>query len=341
MKKVLKMCVLIAAMMLSAFISAPTVMADNLKTLVADTPGNVIEGKAGWLFLKEELEHMAAGPFWGEAAGAASKTTKKEFADPVPAIVDFNKQLHELGVELLFVPIPPKALIYGENLPGDFSEDLNGVNENYDSFFKILADQGVHVLDMREAFHDQKSKQQLYCATDTHYSGAGLKLVADSLAKTVAAAKWSSDIPRKEYVTQERSISIKGDLAVMAELDREERLLLDFVTVSDTGGGVTADPASPLLLLGDSHTLVYSTGGEMHAKGAGLLENLVGKTGFPIDLLGVRGSGATPARIKLYQQNRRNPEYMATKKMVIWCLTARELTGAGGWRKVPVVPVKK
>ena len=56
--------------------------------------------------------------------------------------------------------------------------------------------------------------------------------------------------------------------------------------------------------------------------------------GVPIDLVGVRGSGATPARMSLLRRR----DNMAGKKLVIWCFTAREFTEApGGWRKLPVI----
>jgi hypothetical protein len=55
-----------------------------------------------------------------------------------------------------------------------------------------------------------------------------------------------------------------------------------------------------------------------------------------VDRIGVRGSGATPSRIKLYQRSRKKPDFLKNKKTVIWCLSARELTGPGGWRKIPI-----
>jgi alginate O-acetyltransferase complex protein AlgJ len=56
--------------------------------------------------------------------------------------------------------------------------------------------------------------------------------------------------------------------------------------------------------------------------------------------VGVRGSGATPARINLYRRSQSDPLYWDTKKLVVWCFTAREFTECGptGWR---ILPVKK
>ena len=94
---------------------------------------------------------------------------------------------------------------------------------------------------------------------------------------------------------------------------------------------------SPILLLGDSHTLVFHAGEDMHGAGAGLADQLALELGFPVDVIGVRGSGATPARINLM----RRQDNLAGKKLVIWCFSAREFTEAsGGWRLVPVIGKK-
>ena len=101
--------------------------------------------------------------------------------------------------------------------------------------------------------------------------------------------------------------------------------------------GVPDDRSSPILLLGDSHCLVFHGGKEMHAAGSGLADHLAWEAHRPIDVLGVRGSGATASRISLYRRGRRSEGYLAGKKLIIWCLSARDFTEADGWRKVPLV----
>ena len=70
----------------------------------------------GWLFLPAELRHIGAGRFWGEDAAKVCRATDPAAADPLPAILDFKRQLAEAGIELIFVPVPPKAIIYPEGL---------------------------------------------------------------------------------------------------------------------------------------------------------------------------------------------------------------------------------
>jgi len=110
---------------------------------------------------------------------------------------------------------------------------------------------------------------------------------------------------------------------------------------TDTEGApipVAPEPSSPIVLLGDSHTLVFHDGGDMHANGAGLADQLALELGFAVDLVGVRGSGATAARINLLRRAQATPGYWASKKLVIWCFAAREFTESDGWRNVPIGP---
>jgi alginate O-acetyltransferase complex protein AlgJ len=74
----------------------------------------MVPGDEGWLFLRGELRHIGVGPFWGEAAAKVSRASSPEKADPLPAIVDFHEQLEKLGIDLLVVPVPCKALVYPE-----------------------------------------------------------------------------------------------------------------------------------------------------------------------------------------------------------------------------------
>src|SRR3954462_2013145 len=71
-----------------------------------------VAGKDGWLFLTSELRFLAQGVFWGDAAAKVSRAKKRDAADPIPAIVDFDRQLKARGIKLYVVPIPAKAAIY-------------------------------------------------------------------------------------------------------------------------------------------------------------------------------------------------------------------------------------
>jgi hypothetical protein len=195
------------------------------------------------------------------------------------------------------------------------------------------------VIDLLPKLLEQRDQAQLYCRTDSHYSGAGLELFAAAAAEALKKEGWYEGVAKKEFAATKLPLKINGDLRQMAGgAGSEEDLELQVVTAKGDGKSVESDPNSPVILLGDSHTLVFQAGGDLHAKGAGLFDHLSAGLGFAVDLLGVRGSGVTPARIKLFQRAKQDPNYLAGKKALIWCFAAREFTGAGGWKEIPVAP---
>ena len=92
-----------------------------------------------------------------------------------------------------------------------------------------------------------------------------------------------------------------------------------------------------MLLLGDSHTLFLSSGGDMLAENAGLAECLAAELKMPVDRIGVKGSASTVVRTNLYRKAAKSPDWIKGKKIVIWCFSAREFTESTSiWPKVPI-----
>ncbi len=292
----------------------------------------VVEGNEGWLFFGPELRHLAAGKFWGEAAAQVSKARRPEWADPLPAILDFHKQLLEMGVKLVLVPVPPKAIVYPDKLrPAAATQPR--LDTHHQAFYELLREKGIKVLDLTPLFlsNREHSNGFMYCQQDTHWSGIATVLAAEEIANSVRTEL--GDIPKTNFQSEWKTVEITGDLwTALDEPSRvKEKLSLRFV-------GTESSPASPVVLLGDSHTLVFHAGGDMHAEGAGLADQLALELGFAVDLVGVRGSGATAARINLLRRAQATPDYWANKKVMIWVFAAREFTESDGWRTVPIGP---
>jgi hypothetical protein len=304
--------------------------------LSAATGTTPVQGKSGWLFFAPELRHLGAGKFWGDRAAAVSNASKSEYADPLPAILDFHEQLKSVGIELILVPVPAKALIYPDKLPGTFAGSGPRLDPHHQEFYALLRDAGINVVDLVPAFVADR-EPSLYCLRDTHWSGRACVIAARRIAAGLSSRPWLAGLSKQTFATEERETEITGDLARLANPDApaKEKLRLRFVgTPTDP---VPPDPQSPVLLLGDSHCLVFHDGGDMHTRGAGLPDQLAAELGFAVDLVAVRGSGATPARVNLLRKARADTDYLARKKAVIWCFSVREFTESAGWQKVPVV----
>jgi alginate O-acetyltransferase complex protein AlgJ len=297
-----------------------------------------VAGKDGWLFLTAELRHLGVGRFWGDAAMAASRSTRQDAADPLPAILDFQAQLKQAGIELVFMPVPAKAAIYPDKLldapaPKQGDRGLTGAD---DEFLKLCAGHGVSVLDLAPAFRAARTDETVpvYCLTDSHWSGRGCEVAAELLSKAIRARPWFAGVSVRKFKSERRDRKITGDLTEIVGGNVPAETLRLRVVTDDSGAPPSDWRESPVLLMGDSHTLVFHAGEDMHGTGAGLADQLAFELGFPVDVVGVRGSGATPARINLM----RRQDNLAGKKLVIWCFSVREFTEApGGWRLVPVI----
>jgi hypothetical protein len=169
-------------------------------------------GVDGWLFLTSELRFLSIARFWGEDAVKVSDSPKTEWADPLPAIVDFNDQLKRRGIQLLLVPIPSKAEIYPEKIsPG---VDISGGDPapSLQLFYDELRAKGVDVLVLAPRFLEYRAKEQdaLFCKSDTHWTGLGCVLAAQAIAET--RTKLTEPPSKNDYASNWVNVSIQGDL---------------------------------------------------------------------------------------------------------------------------------
>ncbi len=307
------------------------------------------ESKRPWLFFTAELRSAFSGPFWGDKAAAASRSSNPKFADPLPPIRDFHKQLKQAGIELWIVPVPAKVAVYprqcAPKLPPmplgtpDPGRTKSRIDQSHADFYKLLGNEGITVIDLTDEFRGPQgdvNNLPRFCLTDSHWSGAGVRLAATTIGGKVKKADWYLTIPKLKFQTEPLSVEITGDLATLFNEKNPPREKLDLTRVFQMVDGkpvsVADDPNSPILLLGDSHTLVFHDP-TMYAEGCGLADHLAEQLGFAMDVIGVRGSGANAARLNW----RRREDPLIGKKLVIWCFSMREFTeNTDGWRAIPI-----
>ena len=158
---------------------------------------SVVTGKGGWLFFAPELRHLSVGQYWGDAAKKVSRASNPDFADPLPAILDFKVQLDSAGIEMIFVPIPAKATIYPEMI-SEHGATTARTDEQHLKFYDILRKQSVNVLDLTDLFLKNRFTDSgpLYCKQDTHWSGQACVLAAEAIAKAIGEPPWMAEIPK-------------------------------------------------------------------------------------------------------------------------------------------------
>ncbi|MEY2501623.1 MAG: alginate O-acetyltransferase complex protein AlgJ [Verrucomicrobiota bacterium] len=312
---------------------AATVATLEKKNVAATT------GADGWLFFGGELRLLSLGRFWGSDAAKVSRAHKADLADPVPAMVDFHQQLKARGIELIVVPVPPKASVYPEKMVPGHDVRANDPAAVLHQFYDELRAAGLNVLDLGGVFLEKRDDPRgpVFCKTDSHWSGLGCVLAAQAIAEKIRPSL-PTGAKTSEYVADWKEAQISGDLDNLLAKDGHkpgpEKIPVQVVSEKATHGVVEPDANSPVLLLGDSHTLVYH---DFLAERAGLLDQLALQLGFAPDLIGTRGSGATPVRVNLYRRSVKDAGYLAKKKVIVWCFAAREFTEATeGWAKVPI-----
>jgi alginate O-acetyltransferase complex protein AlgJ len=301
--------------------------------ILAKAEVHAFRGADGFYFLTSELKHYGAGPFWGESAAGVSAATANQ--DPLIAILDFQTQLKKAGVQLIFVPVPGKALVDPDKFDAKLRTGAR-LDAAHQAFFALLRKEGIEVIDLLPAMLDlRKTGAESHCKQDSHWSPAATKLAAQSIARAIKGQPWYA-APMRKIERTEEAIEIQGDLVQLLKDNREPREKLTIERIRMDGKPVTDNRDSPIILMGDSHTLVYHEpiNGSIAANDAGLLDHLAAELGIAPDMTGVLGSGANASRITLA----RRKDNLAAKKCIVWVIAARELTeSAQGWLKIPVV----
>lgn len=347
--------------LLAAFLTAGLAQAADVKALEAEfklgcrtLQGNRLQGtgedhlgREGWVVLTSELAYAALGKFWGADAAAANPSIDPGIADPVPAILDFNRQLKERGIRLILLPVPARPVIYPESVLG--KDKLKGFKKTphlhspQDELYALLRAKGVEVLDPTPDFLAARDGEHggVFIPSESHWTGYGVSLVVDRLAKALANEKWLKAVPRQELVTPPwssmewyghiyKDINEKGGQPKRAP-DSVWLPPARLKTATGTARIEMRNPSSPVVIIGDSNTIWWKD------QDGSLSQQLAARLGFTVDVLSTVGGGATNTRLNLARTMFSSPGYGDTKKVVIWCFTARSFRGSGdGWRLVPL-----
>ncbi|TVR45119.1 MAG: hypothetical protein EA402_05060 [Planctomycetota bacterium] len=311
----------------AALASAGEDEALRTEAIAALDQASVVVGAEGWLYTLADLRHHAAGPFWGEAAAAAAAASRHQ--DPLPAISDFAAQVRRAGARLLVVPVPSKVLGHGEHLDPALADWEDPARS---AFLAALRAAEVEVVDLLPLFRELRSQGvAVHLRGDSHWSPQAMARSAELIHSQVAAEAWLAELPRStvEMVSQEREL--RGDLASRIDAPREAVKLHQ---VQLDGAAHTSDAASPIVLMGDSHGLVFGHR-DLLATQSGLADHLAAQFRHAIDVVAVQGSGANASRATLARRR----DQLAGKHLLVWVFAEREGTrSTSGWPPIPVVP---
>ncbi|MBN1809903.1 MAG: hypothetical protein JW909_12620 [Planctomycetes bacterium] len=295
--------------------------------LSAVNQGNeeVAVGQDGWLFYKTGLRYVT-GP--GFRSVYCLEDVAAKSPDPLPAVLDFHKQLKQRGIDLVVVPFPVKPQIYPEKLAPSYNPSLGPpTNVHEREFIDSLEREGVRVINLRLPLWNAKSDgEQLYMSLDTHWTPAGMDFAARSLAaELVRLHPWLAENTRS-FDTRDVPVSNKGDIFDMLKLPEfSHRYHENTVTVRQvfdpqSGELLEPDPDSPVVLLGDSFVNVFSVAAMKWGDHAGFGEHLALHLGRTLDVIAVNGGAPSVTRRRLARSRD-----LSSKKLVVWGFVTREL----------------
>ena len=138
--------------------------ANAIKGEVLHAPtSNAIIGRKGWLFYESEGADYMNSNALSEAQINATAISLSLMEEAITA----------KGGHFLFAPMPNKASVYGEYMPGCYTKaDENNLTRVMDRCKEV----GVNYVDMKAVMEKSKDARQLYHRRDSHWNYAGALL---------------------------------------------------------------------------------------------------------------------------------------------------------------------
>ena len=324
----------------------PNIQIYEIAAKAANQNGNrSLPGKdPEWLFLRNELIHVGKGEFWQKDWSKITVSGK----DPLEIFTSFKRKLDSLGVEFIFVPIPAKFTIYPDKFSKSvaISDGLPASNEfnQMKPYLDKFREQGITVIDLEPVLKMRRKKEGSvsFCRTDSHPSPWTCQKIAEILSERINSLDWAKKHRSESNLSfikrEPETIKIYGDL--IPNENRKawdpEELIVSKVYSNKNGNNIPVSPddeSSPVIVMGDSHTLIFHEGDDMHASGAGVVDHLQEKIGFKVFLAASRGSSSQALR-QIYK----GEDFWKSKKTLIWISSIREFTEERRWLQLPRLP---
>ncbi len=322
-------------------------------------------------------EQLPGGKWWPVADGAISMVTVENWLTwnrpaagrtlpvaldleldhhPFAAITDLSRQLHDHGIEFLFVCFPtrvqidPALVVPGLATPlvaaiaapdaappvgGDGAPPpFHGMVAVNTRFLLELSKAGVEVLNLapqfvaeRDGSADDPRRRLLYHRWNMHWSPRGAELAAKAIADRLAAMPWFKPGPYKEG----RAFQVKRrDFPFQAEGNGQmpgappEKMAANGIQPLGPPLQKETKLHGPIVLLGDSFAQFHTD------YSAAIFDQLFRFTGYPIDVIAPSGGAELACREAL----RRRGDGLAGKQVVIWLMQEAALVVAPDFRPV-------
>lgn len=279
----------------------------TVRNLLTVNEDHWIDGR-GRKFLRAELESY-------HILNALANDPKLQAPDaPRAVIARYGAMLEERGIDFLVVPIPHSIHLYADRLPG--REDIDDYvvpDPAWLGEMIRLCSRRVETLDLLPDLIPERDATEhgpLYFVNDAHWTPRGAALAANVVARRIREYDWYRSAPLvegRDYRREWRPGSRELDAYPGRDFDRLE-FQVDCILDQEGEPLHRKDPASPVLILGNSYVRWYEE------YGADLLSHLHAETGLSFDAIALLGQGGT----RVWQTLKRREDPLAGKRLVIW-----------------------
>ena len=292
-----------------------------------DAGEKAIVGRDGWFFYQPGLTCLTQ----------RSKPEDSTPAEALAAILNFRDQLAARGIQLVLLPVPNKESVYPDKLSRRALPPTRVIASDTRAFLTNCEHSGLEVVDLFAVYRNarEQSATELYLAQDSHWSPTGMKLAAEAVAGRILNR---GELTRGQvaYDVQPANVQRLGDLVRMLHSPPiESRVVSESISAGkivrhDDGIPYADNPASPVLVMGDSFLRIYEQDEPEHA---GFIAHLARELGRPLASIVNDGGASTLVRQELFHR----PQLLAGKKVVVWEFIERDLRlGTEGWQQVPL-----
>ncbi len=178
--------------------SATTLWGITNYTLFKEGQSGVLIGEEGWLYTDEEF--------------ALTRDYEQNFQDNLNYIGSVKDTLTAQNIALIIALLPAKARLYEEHL-GRYNYP-KAQHDLYFSALEKLQKQNILSINIFDAMKRQKPSEELFLRSDTHWSPAGSKITAQSIAQSITQ-NMPGLLERDEPYTSTKTghpLEHKGDL---------------------------------------------------------------------------------------------------------------------------------
>ncbi|HEX2750314.1 MAG TPA: hypothetical protein VHM91_20075 [Verrucomicrobiales bacterium] len=297
--------------------------------------GGTVSGRDGWLFSGAELLQL-------------SRISNTRAA--VGSIADYAQQLRSQNIDLVLVPVPPKALIYPDMISRGAKVPMKSRRPaRMDSLLKAamdeLAAKNIRVVDLTPALiaHRDDKEGTAFPRTSVTWSPYGVKIATKEIADAVRATRAGKNAGSITGIsTESEMINFIGGLAIGAEDNAKPEAIRTNKIGRITGDKVRSlsfnTSGGSVLLMGDGNVLAWrEANNPTGSSGAfcSLADQLSAELQLIPDVLATTNDGRNSPRLRILRERTGGHGMLESTRAVVWVFSALDLT-APNWQRVPL-----